>query len=69
MRDLAPCYNSKCTRTFLEYKGIPVLEWPGYLPDMNPIEDVWNIMKKDIGNQSLCKKKICRSEYVKGGIV
>ena len=26
IRDLAPCHNSKSTRTFLECKGIPVLE-------------------------------------------
>ena len=38
-------------------------------PNMNPIEDVWNIMKKEIGNQKPCNKKICRSEYVRCGII
>ena len=38
MHDLAPCHNSKSSRTFIECKGIPVLEWPGILPDMNPIK-------------------------------
>ena len=69
MHDLAPCNNSYITRTFIEYKVIPVLEWPGYSPDMKPIEDVCNTMKKEIGNQKLCKKKICGSKYVKCGIV
>ena len=27
------------------------------LANMNSIENVWNIMKKEIGNQMLCKKK------------
>ena len=36
---------------------------------MNPIEIVWNVMKEEIGNQLLCKKKICGSEYMKHGIV
>ena len=36
---------------------------------MNPIGDVWDIMKKEISNQNQCKRKICRSEYVKRGIV
>ena len=63
--DLAPCNNSNYTRIFLEYKGIPVLEWPGYSPDMNPIEDVVSIIKKEIGNVKQCKKKIFGSEYVK----
>ena len=46
----------KKTRSFLECKGIPVLEWPRNSPDMNPIEDVSNIMKKEIGNQMPCIK-------------
>ena len=49
MHDLTPCNNSKITRTFIEYKGIPFLEWPGYSPDMKPIEDVYNTIKKKIG--------------------
>ena len=38
---------------------------------MNPIDNVWNIMKKEIGNQIPCKikKKRCGSEHVKRGIV
>ena len=69
LHDLAPCNNSKNTITFLEYKEIPVLEWPWYSPDINPIDDVWNIMKKDISNQKQCIKKICGSKYVKCGFV
>ena len=43
------------------------MEWPGYSPNMNPIEDVWNIMKKEIGNHKPFNKKIYGSEYVKCG--
>ena len=69
MHDLAQCNNSNITRTFIEYKGLPVLEWSGYSPDMKTIEDVCNTMKEEIGNQKLCKKKMCGSKYVKCGIV
>ena len=56
MHDLALGRNCKSTRIFLECKGIPILEWLGNSPDMNPIENTWNIMKKVIGNQlMLCK--------------
>ena len=38
------------------------------LPDMNPIENVWNIMKKEIGNQMPCTieemwKRVCEAWY------
>ena len=69
MHDLASCHNSKSTRTFLCCKGILVWKWPGNVPDMNPIENVWNTMKKETGSQMQCKKNICGSEYVKHGIV
>ena len=62
---LAPCHNTKINRTFIESNGIPILEWP----DINPIENISNIMLKEIGNQTHVKKKICGSEYVKCGKV
>ena len=66
IHDLVPCHNSKSTWKFLECKGIPILEWPENRPDINPIQNVWNITKKEIGNLKLCKKKkICGSGYVK----
>ena len=54
MHDLAPWHNYNSSRTFPECKGISVLERPGNLPDMNPIENVWNIIKKGISSQILC---------------
>ena len=37
------------------------------LANMNPIENVWNIMKKEIGNQMLCikdmRKRVCGAWY------
>ena len=68
MHDLAPCNNSKRTRTCLECIEIPILKWPGNSQEMNSIENVCNIMKKDIGNQLPCLKeemwkRVCEAWY------
>ncbi len=34
-----------CTQ-FLEAENIPVLAWPAYLPDMSPIEHVWDVLDR-----------------------
>ncbi len=36
-----------CTQ-FLEAENIPVLAWPAYLPDMSPIEHVWDALDRRI---------------------
>ena len=58
MHDLATFHNSKSSRTSLECKRISVLEWPGNSPDMNPIENLWNVIKKVICHQIPCKREV-----------
>ena len=41
----------------LNVKKIPVLKWPGNVPEIISIENVWNVTKKKIGNQLLCLKE------------
>ena len=40
-----------------ECNEIHVLKYPGNLPEINSIENVWNIMKKETGNQLPCLKE------------
>ena len=54
MHDLAPCHNFKGTRTFLACNDLPVLKWRGNSPEINSIENFWNIMKEGICNQLPC---------------
>ena len=58
----------KRTRTCLKCNEIPVLKWSGNSPEMNYTENVWNIMKKDNGNQLPCLKEgmwkwVCEAWY------
>uniref|UniRef100_A0A3Q2DHT3 Phosphatase tensin-type domain-containing protein n=1 Tax=Cyprinodon variegatus TaxID=28743 RepID=A0A3Q2DHT3_CYPVA len=45
-QDLAPAHSAKATSTWLKDHGIPVLNWPANSPDLNPIENLWGIVKK-----------------------
>lgn len=45
MQDGAPGHNAASTKQDLRDRGIQLVEWPPYSPDMNPIEACWNWMK------------------------
>ena len=38
---------------WLEGKGVEVLKWTGNLPDLNPIENLWTIIKKKVSQTNL----------------
>ncbi len=51
-QDNAPCHKAKITLEFLKKNSIEVLDWPPYSPDINPIENVWSLIKKDINQNN-----------------
>ena len=48
---------------------VKVLEWPGQLPDFNPIENLWKELKIKVHKrnpQNLCElKTVCHQEWEK----
>ncbi len=47
-QDLAPADTAK---SWLNDHGVGVLDWPAYSPDLNPIENLWAIVKRKMRNK------------------
>ncbi len=52
-QDLAPAYTAKSTKSWLNIHGVGVLDWPANSPDLNPIENLWGIVKRKMKNKRL----------------
>ncbi|KAI1003388.1 hypothetical protein K3495_g4816 [Podosphaera aphanis] len=64
MQDSAPCQSASSTIRELRDRGIHIISWPPFSPDLNPIESVWYLMNKytktkcpDSGGKQLSPKK------------
>ena len=44
----AGTYRALNVRATLHELGIQVMDWPPYSPDLNPIENLWAVLKKEI---------------------
>ncbi len=49
-QDLAPAHTAKGTKSWFNDHCVTVLDWPAYLPNLNPIENIWGIVKRKRSN-------------------
>ena len=50
-QDNDPKHTSKLASEFFENKGISLLSWPPQSPDMNPVENIWDLLKSKISEK------------------
>ena len=56
MHDSTPCHKAKKVTKFLQEHQVRVLDWPGNSPDLNPIENLWELMKREISKENITNK-------------
>jgi len=64
MHDGAPCHKGRSVTEFLEAHGIETLPWPGNSPDMNPIENLWSILKSKMHKKTITNKRQLIEELI-----
>jgi transposase len=56
LQDNASVHTSHVVKEFLSEfsteNGVTILDWPPYSPDLNPIENVWHILKEAVYKKS-----------------
>ncbi len=52
-QDLAPAHTAKCTKSWFNDHGVTVLYWPANSPDLNPIKNLWGIVKRKMRDTRL----------------
>ncbi len=45
-QDLAPAHTAKGTKSWINEHGVTVLDWPANSPGLNPIDNLWGIVKR-----------------------
>lgn len=50
-QDNAPIHKSRITMDWFKVNKIATMDWPANSPDLNPIENIWSILKDNVQNK------------------
>ena len=56
MQDGPPCHTAKSIKNLLASQKIPLLDRSGNSPDLNPIENVWELLRREISTEKVTNR-------------
>ena len=65
LQDGAPCHKTKVVTALLKDCPFEVIDWPGNSPDLNPIENCWNLMKDKLKEKNTISVPLLTEEIKK----
>jgi len=57
-QDNAPIHTSKITKEWLKTNKIAIIDWPANSPDLNPIENIWSLLKDNVQSRKVFLRDI-----------
>lgn len=68
-QDNDPKHSSRLVRNYLSGHDVQVLDWPSQSPDLNPIENLWEILDREVKKKNCSNlaelEKILKAEWEK----